>query len=89
MAEPEEKSKKKSGQGKYEWKLEKTCNWFSGDHKKEELNNEERVLSEIKIAGMEEPAEENLTSDNLEMAELTPAPGHPTQDINIESEKYT
>ena len=49
---------------------------FSGDHKKEKPNNEERVLSEIKVAGMEEPAEENVTktSDNLEMDELTPAP---------------
>ena len=47
---------------------------FSGDHRKEEPNNEERVLSEIKVAGMEEPAEENVikTSDNLEMAELNP-----------------
>ena len=47
---------------------------FSGDHKKEKPNNEERVLSEIKVAGMEKPAEENVTktSDNLKMAELNP-----------------
>ena len=44
---------------------------FSGDHKKEEPNNEERVLSEIKVAGMEEP-------DNLEMAELNPDPSEKT-----------
>ena len=60
MAEPEKEIKKKSVQ----------------DHKKEAPNNEKRVLSEIKVAGMEEPVEENVTktSDNLEMDELTPAP---------------
>ena len=49
---------------------------FSGDHKKEETNNEESVLSEIKVAGMEEPAVKIVTktSDNLEMAELNPDP---------------
>ena len=49
---------------------------FSGDHKKEEPNNKKNVLSEIKIAGMEEPAQENVikTSDNLEMADLNPDP---------------
>ena len=49
---------------------------FSGDHKEEDPNNKKSVLSEIKIAGMEEPAEENVTktSDNLEMDELTPTP---------------
>ena len=36
---------------------------FSGDHKKDKTNNEERVLSEIKVAGMEKP-------DNLEMDKL-------------------
>ena len=53
---------------------------FSGDNKKEEPNNEERVLSEIKVAGMEKPAEENVTktTDNLEMAELNPDPSEKT-----------
>ena len=95
MAELEEESEKKSGQGKYEWKLEiKHVTEFSGDHKKEDPNNEERVLSEIKIAGMEEPAEENMTktSDNLEMADLTPGPDpdldQDEEDININAEKW-
>ena len=46
---------------------------FSGDHKKEDPNNEE---CEIKIDGMEESAEENVIkiSENLEMADLTLAP---------------
>ena len=61
------------------WKLEiRYATKFSGDHKKEDPNNEESVLSEIKIkiAEMEEPAEENMTktSDNLEMDELNPFP---------------
>ena len=47
---------------------------FSGDHKKEEPNNEERVLSEIKVAGMEKP-------DNLEMAELNPDPSEKSEYI--------
>ena len=56
---------------------------FSGDHKKEEPNNEERVLSEIKVAGMEEPAEENVTktTDNLEMVELNPDPSEKSEFI--------
>ena len=73
MAEPEEESEKKSGQGKYKnekYDMRHTTK-FSGDHKKEKS-----LLSEIKIAGIEEPAVENVTktSDNLEMAELTPDP---------------
>ena len=61
MAEPEEESEKKSSQGKYE---------------NEDPNKEESVLSEIKIAGMEEPAGKIVTktSDNLEMDELNPDP---------------
>ena len=61
VAEPEEESEKKSSQGKYE---------------NEDPNKEESVLSEIKIAGMEEPAGKNVTktSDNLEMDELNPDP---------------
>ena len=47
---------------------------FLGDHKKEDPNNEERVLSKIKVAGMEEP-------DNLEMAELDPAPSEKSEFI--------
>ena len=56
---------------------------ISGDHKKEDPNNEERVLSEIKVAGMEKPAEENVTktSDNLEMAELNPDPSEKSEFI--------
>ena len=67
---------------------------FSGDYKKkEDPNNKESVLSEIKIAGMEEPAEENVTktSDNLEMADLTPDPDTDSdqdeEDIDIDGEK--
>ena len=61
---------------------------FSGDHKKEDPNNEERVLSEIKVAGMEEPAEENVTktSDNLEMAELNPDLSEKTKFIQTQFE---
>ena len=56
---------------------------FSGDHKKEDPNNEEKVLGEIKVAGMEEPAEENVTktTDNLEMAELNPDPSDKSEFI--------
>ena len=89
MAEPEEESEKKSGQGKYEINLEmRHTTKFSGDHKKEKS-----LLSEIKIAGIEEPAEENVTktSDNLEMAELNPDPvpdlDQDEEDININGEK--
>ena len=51
------------------WK--EICNWISGDHKKEKS-----LLSEIKIAGIEELEGENVTktSDNLEMADLNLAP---------------
>ena len=61
---------------------------FSGDHKKEKS-----LLSEIKIAGIEEPAVENVTktSDNLEMAELNSGPvpdlDQDGEDINIDAEK--
>ena len=87
MAEPEEESEKKSGQGKYEIMLEmRHTTKFSGDHKKEKS-----LLSEIKIAEIEEPAVENVTktSDNLEMAELTPdpVPDSDQEDININGEK--
>ena len=63
---------------------------FSGDLKKEYPNNEESVLSDIKI-GMKEPAEEIVikTSDSLEMAELNPDPvpdSHQDKE-DIDSEK--
>ena len=66
---------------------------FSGDHKKEDPKNEGIVLNEIKIDGMEEPEEEDVTktSDNLEMAELNPAPvpdsDQDEEDIDIDREK--
>ena len=92
VAEPEEESERKSCQGKYEWKLEiRHATEFSGDHKKEDPNNEE---CEIKIDGMEEPAEENVikTSENLEMDELTRDPVADTdqdeEDINFDGEKW-
>ena len=44
---------------------------FLGILKKEDPNNEENVLSEIKISGKEEPAGKNVTSDNLEMSDLS------------------
>ena len=51
---------------------------FSGYYKKEDSNNEERVLSEIKIAGIEEPEEKNVTktSDNLDSLDETRTRGH-------------
>ena len=46
---------------------------FSGVLKKEDPNNEENVLSEIKIAGKEDPSGTNMTSsDNLDMSDLSP-----------------
>ena len=45
---------------------------FSEVLKKEDTNNEEDVLTEIKIAGKEEPAGTNMTSDILEMSDLSP-----------------
>ena len=53
---------------------------FSGYYKKEDSNNEERVLSEIKIAGIEEPEEKNVTmtksSNNLDSGDDTRTRGH-------------
>ena len=93
VGEPEEESEKKSGQGKYELKLKmRHATEFSGDLKKEDPNKEERVLSEIKIAGTEEPAEENMTktSDNLEMADLNPdpVPDADQDEEDIDGEKF-
>ena len=76
------------------WKLEiRHETKFSGDHKKEDPNNEESVLSEIKIkiAEMEEPAEENMTktSDNLKMDKLNPAvPDSDQDEEDIDREQW-
>ena len=76
------------------WKLEiRYATKFSGDHKKEDPNNEESVLSEIKIKidEMEEPAEENMTktSDNLKMDELNPAvPDSDEDEEDIDREQW-
>ena len=45
---------------------------YLGILKKADPNNEENVLTEIKIAGKEEPAGTNVTSDNLGMSNLSP-----------------
>ena len=44
---------------------------FLGILKKEDPNNEENVLSEIKIDEKEEPVGKNVPSDNLEMSDLS------------------
>ena len=44
---------------------------FSGFLKKEDPNNEENVLSEIKIDEKKEPVGKNVPSDNLEMSDLS------------------
>ena len=45
---------------------------FLGILKKEDPNNEENVLSEIKIDEKEEPVGKNVPSDNLEMSDMSP-----------------
>ena len=76
-----------------DWNWNETCK-LSGDHKKEDPNNKKSVLSEIKIGVIEELEGENVTKtpDNLEMADLNPAPVPDSdadeEDINMEGEMW-
>ena len=45
---------------------------FLGILKKEDPNNEENVLNEIKIDEKEEPVGKDVPSDNLEMSDMSP-----------------